>query len=195
MNRTRINAAIDAVSFVAFLFLVTTGILLHFLLPPGSGHRATAWTLDRHDWGEIHFWVALTLFASLGAHVALHWRWIVCVLKGRQAEGSGKRLALGTLGLIALIALAATPLLAPLDQADADGWRGGPAEHEQERIRGSMTLGELEERTGVSGDVVVRELGLPSGVSRDRPLGQLAEQFGFTLTDVRRVVSLHAPRH
>ncbi|HQR38099.1 MAG TPA: DUF4405 domain-containing protein [Blastocatellia bacterium] len=193
MNRTKINLAIDAVSFVAFLFLVTTGVLLHFLLPPGSGHWTTVWTLDRHEWGEIHFWIALTLFASLGAHVALHWKWIVCVLKGRQAEGSGTRLALGTLGLTALIALAATPLLAPLDQGDAGAGRGRAAEHDQERIPGSMTLGQVEARTGVSDDVLVRELGLPPDVSRERPLGQLAQQYGFTMTDVRRVVDRHAP--
>lgn len=192
MNRTKLNFAVDAVAFTAFLFLATTGILLRFLLPPGSGNRMTAWTLDRHEWGEIHFWVALTLFSCLCVHIALHWKWIVCALEGRQKEGSGTRLALGALGLTALLAVAATPLLAPVEQTDAGTGRGLQSEHEQQGIRGSMSLGQLEERTGVSGEVLLRELGIPLDVSRERTLGQLAQQYGFTLTDVRRVIDQHA---
>ena len=51
MNRTWVNFVIDTVAFVAFVLLTTTGVLMRYLLPPGSGHYTTIWGLDRHEWG------------------------------------------------------------------------------------------------------------------------------------------------
>jgi hypothetical protein len=43
---------VDAVAFVAFVFLTTTGIPARYVLPPGSGLWATLWGLDRHERGD-----------------------------------------------------------------------------------------------------------------------------------------------
>ena len=51
MNRTTLNLIIDVVAFVGFVVLTTTGILLHFVLIPGSGKHSTIWNLNRHEWG------------------------------------------------------------------------------------------------------------------------------------------------
>ncbi|MCZ6719320.1 MAG: hypothetical protein O6944_09250 [Gammaproteobacteria bacterium] len=40
MNRSTIIEIIDVLAFVGFLFLASTGILLHYILPPGSGRWA-----------------------------------------------------------------------------------------------------------------------------------------------------------
>src|SRR4051794_18528135 len=58
MNRTTLNFVVDTAAFVGFVLLTTTGVLMHYLLPPGSGHRTTIWGLDRHDWGQVHFWIS-----------------------------------------------------------------------------------------------------------------------------------------
>ena len=39
MKRTHVNGLIDALAFVAFLFLLSTGMVLLYQLPPGSGGR------------------------------------------------------------------------------------------------------------------------------------------------------------
>ncbi len=121
MKRTTVNFFIDATAFVGFCFLTTSGILMYYILPPGSGRRQSIWGLDRHDWGSFHYWTALLLFAVLAAHLALHWRWILSVARGRKKESSGLRLALGALGLIAVIALAIAPLISPVEQGSSGG--------------------------------------------------------------------------
>ena len=43
MNRTTLNFVVDTAAFVGFVLLTTTGVLMHYLLPPGSGHHTTIW--------------------------------------------------------------------------------------------------------------------------------------------------------
>jgi hypothetical protein len=106
MKRSLLNFWVDTVAFVMFVFMVATGVIMEFLLPAGSGHATTIWSIDRHGWGAVHFWMSVVFLAALALHVYLHWRWIVAVLRGRPREGSGVRLGLGVLGLAALLALA-----------------------------------------------------------------------------------------
>jgi hypothetical protein len=116
MHRPTLNFLIDAAAFVAFAFLTTTGVLTRYVLPPGSGRYATLWGLNRHGWGDLHFWVAVVLLGVLALHLVLHWRWILCIVRGQRSEGSGARVALGLIGLIGLLGLAAAPLLAPVER-------------------------------------------------------------------------------
>ena len=82
MRRNTLNFIIDTVLFLAMLGLVTTGLLLKSVLPPGSGHRGQVlWNLGRHDCGDVHFWLAVTIFLLLVAHVALHWHWVCTVVR------------------------------------------------------------------------------------------------------------------
>jgi hypothetical protein len=57
IKRSTINFIIDAVGFVGFVFLTTTGVLVRYVLPPGSGRRAVLWGMNRHEWGDLHFWI------------------------------------------------------------------------------------------------------------------------------------------
>lgn len=77
MRRHRINYIVDGVFFLLFIVLGLTGILLEYVLPPGSGQgRSRVWGLTRHDWGDVHFWVAVAAGAALLIHLALHWAWV-----------------------------------------------------------------------------------------------------------------------
>ena len=51
--------------YLGFSFLLGTGLLLVFRLPPGSrgGHGLTMLGLSRHEWGDLHYWVALGMVA------------------------------------------------------------------------------------------------------------------------------------
>lgn len=191
MKRTHLNFAIDCLGFAGFVLLTATGVLMRYVLPPGSGHWTTVWTLDRHEWGSIHFWIAVVFLAVLAAHLFLHWRWIVALMTGRPREGSGARLALGAVGLAALLALAVAPFLSPVTRTTgasrAPDSRASTPEP-TEAIRGFMTLAEIQEATRVPADYIIEELGLPHGVAHDERLGRLKAKYGFQIDDVRRIV-------
>ncbi len=194
MNRSTANAIVDAVAFAAFALLAATGVLIKYVLPPGSGHFSTLWGMDRHGWGQVHSWIAVVLMGALALHLLLHWRWIVCVVKGRPREGSGFRVALAVVGVLALAGLAAAPFFAEVEHAGQPPHKMRSAEQPTtpaEEIDGSMTLGEVERRMGVPAAVILSELGLPSDLPTDERLGKLRKQYGFEIHAVREIVEKH----
>ncbi len=238
MNRPRLNFLIDAVAFGAFVFLTTTGVLSRYVLPPGSGRYATLWGLDRHGWGNVHFWVAVLLLGTLALHIVLHWRWVVTMVRGQRSEAPGIRVALGVVGLLGLLGIAAAPLLAPVErtgeprqstrlslpvgpahpsqqspeaalaghapltqkegeaaQAPQDGRPKQHLEPEAEgvqSIRGSMTLRQVAESTGVPLEYLVTHLGLPRSVDPDERIGLIRKVYDISPDDVRRVAKAYA---
>lgn len=194
MRKSSANFLVDAVAFAAFVFLTATGVLVRYVLPPGSGHFSRLWGMDRHEWGQIHFWIAVVLMGALALHLFLHWRWVVCMVKGRPREGSGVRVALAIVGALALAGLAVAPFLGQVELTGEPPHRIRSGEHPTSsayQIDGSMTLREVQQRTGVSSEVVLRELGLPLDVSTDERLGRLRRRYGFEMHDVREVVQKH----
>lgn len=128
MKRSNLILVIDALAFISFLFLTSTGILLHYLLPPGSGKWSDIWDLNRHEWGEIHFWISVVFFSVLSLHLILHWRVIVNLIKGRHTKEPKFRLALGLVGLIVVILLSVAPLVSPTNEIEKNSgypYRGG----------------------------------------------------------------------
>jgi hypothetical protein len=117
MNRSTFNFWIDLASFVVLFALVLTGLLIYYVLPPcgncdGAGCADTGalslWGLGRHDYGRIHFHLALAAVALVVLHLSLHWRWVCgtcCSLFGLKAVSSDRRGIYGALLLMLLIAL------------------------------------------------------------------------------------------
>jgi mono/diheme cytochrome c family protein len=60
--------------------MIATGYILHFPLPRGTNKSLSLWSLSRHEWGTVHFWISLALLAVLLTHLALHWQWVVTVV-------------------------------------------------------------------------------------------------------------------
>ena len=96
----------DVVLFSQMLALLVTGVILKYGLPPGSG-RGHGWGrhhggprellgLRRHEWGDVHFWIAVSLVAVLLLHLALHWGWIrhrlrcLAPSRGRPSDSTGR---------------------------------------------------------------------------------------------------------
>lgn len=123
MKRTTGNFLVDAVAFVAFVLLTATGLVERYLLPPGTGHFRALWGMNRHQWGQIHFWIAVTLMAVLALHILLHWKWIVAVVCGRRPETPGWRVLLGAVGLVGLLGLCVTPFLSVTEPTGTPGRR------------------------------------------------------------------------
>ena len=117
MKRNTFNFWIDLASFLVFLVLILTGLLIYYVLPPcgncdGSGcaepTAPTLWRLGRHDFGRIHFYLALAAVALVVLHVCLHWCWVCttcCNLFGLRAVSADRRNAYGAMLFLLLIAL------------------------------------------------------------------------------------------
>ena len=196
MKRANLNFIIDVVAFVGFVVLATTGVLMRYILPPGSGHSSTIWGLDRHEWGGVHFWISVAFFSSLAIHLVLHWGWIVNVVTGRPREGSGCRAGLGVVGLAAVVALAISSLLTPAQRDSSTKGASFLSSHEYEvmSVRGSMTLKEIEEATGVPATYIIESLKLPESISAEEQLGPLKRKYGFEIDDVREIVKEYKNR-
>ncbi|MEN6558562.1 MAG: DUF4405 domain-containing protein [Thermoguttaceae bacterium] len=216
MNKATFVAWVDAVAFVAISLLAATGTLIKLVLPPGSGHFSAVWGMDRHQWGDVHFCLALVLVATVAVHLFLHWRWVVATVRGRSEVGSTRRIGLAVVGLLILVGLAASPFLAAVETTGDAPHRGRAArwdepmdspplgvgqttdrrdEHHVDggapQIDGTMSLREVERRTGVSAAVVLKELGLPADAPVDERLGRLRKQYGFDMHALREVVEKH----
>ena len=61
MKRSTLHFAIDVVTFLVMLAMIATGLLVRFVLSPGSGQRRALWKYARHNWGAVHFWLAVAL--------------------------------------------------------------------------------------------------------------------------------------
>lgn len=216
MSRTAVNALVDALAYAGFVLLGTTGLMLRYQMPPGSGglHGSgsgagagarpvtVVWGLSRHEWGSIHYWIALLLMGVLAVHLLLHWKWIGCALRGKpHADVSGGRFALGIAGLVLIVPLAAAPLMTPaqtaprkqLLQPPLDGNQGeDSAVNDQgasdEPIRGSMTLQDVSRRSGLSVAEILQRLELPPDTPPAEQVGRLLREHGLEMTDLRRIV-------
>ncbi|MHC4175006.1 MAG: DUF4405 domain-containing protein [Planctomycetota bacterium] len=92
MKRGTLNFIIELVSFVNLLCLAVTGFIMSYILPPGSGGRGRMfregrggqvgeqirdlWSITRHEWGDIHFYLAVLFVILMLVHIILHWTWI-----------------------------------------------------------------------------------------------------------------------
>ncbi|MHC4128669.1 MAG: DUF4405 domain-containing protein [Planctomycetota bacterium] len=91
MRKNTLNFLIDLATLLAILSMIGTGLILKYSLPPGSGGRGLVlWGLGRHDWGDVHFWIAVSLGALLVAHIVLHWPWVVGTIR-RLTNRTGTR--------------------------------------------------------------------------------------------------------
>lgn len=218
MKRSTLNYIVDIATLLLILAMVCTGLILAYVLPPGSGGRgggaaSVLWNWSRHDWGDLHFWIAVGLAAILVLHVALHWSWVCGItrhLLGRTHNSlnpsrwkqnlSGIAFLASLiilLGGFTLIARASVEQREPLGERQRKGQMASRVEgHEPSaagkssqrllQVRGSMTLDELADESGVPLQTLQARLNLPDNVSTDEQLGRLRRQYGFTMSDARR---------
>ena len=187
-----LNIWVDSLAYIGFVLLSTTGVLMYYILPPGSGHHKTIWGWDRHTWGDIHFWTAVVFFAALALHLVLHWNWIIAVLKGKPKEtGSRWRFLLGSVGLLSVLLIGIIPVLSPIQENTSDRHNGHAFEEsvthrtESKQVRGSTTLEEASEMSGVPVSAILRFLDLPSETDPQTRLGVLKAKYGFEMHRLR----------
>ncbi|MEW6199831.1 MAG: DUF4405 domain-containing protein [Planctomycetota bacterium] len=208
---------IDVLTALVMLAMIVSGLVVRYVLPTGSGGRGggrglVLWGLDRHDWGDVHFWLAVAVGALLVLHVALHWRWACATV--RQMLRRGERAQLTSLAMLNLYGvgfLAAVVLLIGgfllvahnnVQAVAGEGGQVGRVAYSEERaeahpggesdVRGSMTLQEVANAADLGVDQLKELLGLPVHVRGDERLGRLKRAYGVEVTDVRRALSDYA---
>jgi len=96
------NFILDLASFLNLLGLTITGLIMKYILPPGtsgmgrtlrggSGRGVQAqelWSMTRHEWGSIHFYLAMAFVVLMIIHIILHWTWIKCYVKSVVSRGT-----------------------------------------------------------------------------------------------------------
>ena len=73
-------------------------------------------------------------------------------------------------------------------QGQGRGQKQGQGLRRQE-INGRLSLADIERQTGVSADAIIKKLNLPAGTSKDERLGRLRRRHGFSIQQLRDVVS------
>lgn len=116
MSRGALNLLIDLLAAACLLTMVATGYVLRFPLPPGTNRTHLLWGLTRHEWGAVHSWASLGLLVVLMVHLALHWDWLVTMIRRRfpwfQSSGASGGRHAGLKTMAALVILAASFALA-----------------------------------------------------------------------------------
>lgn len=88
MSKLGKNIIVDLLSYIGFVLLIGTGLVLRYVLPHGSGRLVgrgsgqahgeklvtTLWGMTGEQWGHVHFWVAVAVLVALALHLILHWK-------------------------------------------------------------------------------------------------------------------------
>ena len=97
MKRSDLNFSVDLMSFMVLSGLAFTGAIMKYVLPPGTGgrwrltygggeHIKTFLAMGRHDWGDIHFWLAVSFVVLMLIHIVLHFGWVKNYCKNSARE-------------------------------------------------------------------------------------------------------------
>ncbi|MDD5750443.1 MAG: DUF4405 domain-containing protein [Candidatus Pacebacteria bacterium] len=77
MLKARINAFVNVLSFVFFLAVLISGVVLWLFLPGSRGIGQSVFLgLERHAWRSLHDWTGLVFAFLMAAHLILHGYWI-----------------------------------------------------------------------------------------------------------------------
>ncbi len=61
----------------------TSGMGRHLHDGTGREHIKDLLTLDRHEWGTIHFYIAACFVSLIIIHIFLHWPWVKNYIKSK----------------------------------------------------------------------------------------------------------------
>jgi hypothetical protein len=132
MEKQKLNFVIDALMFLCLMALAGLGFLMKYALLPGRqawakyGRNVDLTWLgwDRHDWGEIHLYLAFTLLGLLTIHLILHWQMILGLYARLLPDPqTRRRLAWGVLVFTVLVLL--LPFLITPDVGERGRGGGG----------------------------------------------------------------------
>jgi len=123
--KPKLNLVIDTLMFLVLMSVAGLGFLMKFVLLPGykineiygTNTELFFWGLDRHQWGAIHLYLALTMVFLLIFHLIFHWSSIVSIFK-RMIPGKTMRWIITLIVTILGISLVLVPFLVKPEVAE-----------------------------------------------------------------------------
>ncbi|MFZ5447380.1 MAG: DUF4405 domain-containing protein [Thermodesulfobacteriota bacterium] len=131
MDKPKLNFVIDVMMFLCLMAMAGLGFLMKYILPP----RRDVWAKygrnlefswlgwDRHDWGDIHLYLAFALLILLVIHIILHWQQILGLFQ-RLIPNAGVRIKIAVVFLVLSLLLIYFPFLITPDMQERGGGRG-----------------------------------------------------------------------
>ena len=86
MSKAKLNYLIDVIIGLSFIVAALSGIVLFFAPSGYQGGRNTYYLqpvlfLNTHTWSTLHTWGSMAMIAGVGAHLVLHWNWMICMTR------------------------------------------------------------------------------------------------------------------
>jgi hypothetical protein len=102
-KQTQKNWGIDAALFVSAVIAALSGIYFLYLPTGGyQGGRNPYYNLQilfsRSTWDDLHTWGGVAMIAAAVVHLAIHWPWVLNMLRHTWSGLSGKRSGLNNRG-------------------------------------------------------------------------------------------------
>jgi len=146
MDKPKLNFIINAMMFLCLMAMAGLGFLMKYILPPGRDVIARygrnlylSWLgWDRHDWGDIHLYLAFTLLALLALHLILHWHQILGLFH-RVVPDPRRRYRIALIFLLLSLLLIYFPFLITPDMQERGGGRGRGGGGHRSQVVGSET--------------------------------------------------------
>jgi hypothetical protein len=153
MNKSKLNFIIDATMFLCLMGMVGLGFMMKYTMPPGERLREVSGTnpymtwlgWDRHDWGDIHFYLAIAFLTLLVFHTILHWKQIVGLFQ-RLIPDPKLRFRIALIFLLVSLLLVYFPfMITPETQPRGRGLGGGGGRHRSQLVvPGSQVVAKVQ---------------------------------------------------
>ncbi len=95
--KSNVLRVVNLLLYVGGCFLVGSGLLLGWRLPPGSrgGQGLTMLGMSRHEWGDWHLYVAYAVIVLTIVHLVLNRAWLQKIAASRKYFRLAAGLGLG----------------------------------------------------------------------------------------------------
>jgi len=152
--------------------------------------------MDRHEWGDIHFYLSLAFLTTMLLHVVLHWAWVQSTFRKYTVNRS---LAVLSFVLVLSIGLLILPFVVPIDRSGSTGEGHGSLINNDTHspgggrqgsfhIRGSITLAEIEAGTGIPASDILKAMNLPDDFPRDGRIGRMLRDYNKDMEELRSTI-------
>ena len=204
-SKIKSNIIIDCILYLNLLTISFTGLLLKFVLIPGSeenqlyGKNVDLYflNLNRHAWGNIHFILSLCFIGLTLFHLILHWKQIKSLIsKLLNSTPTSKLFAFVFLALT-ILAIGAVAVIKPEIREHSPKYLNQTGKTQttinQEysnlniEIWGSMSLKQVANKYQIPLSVFEKELSIPIS-SKDEKIGVLKRRYGFSMQDLKTLI-------
>jgi len=118
LNKAKLNFVIDALMFLCMMLMLGIGFAVKYILPPGrerwaeygGGVDLFLFDMERHQWGNIHYYLGLVLLGLLLLHIVLHWGTVLGLYR-RLIGSRNWRIAIVSLFVVVNTCFVVTPFL------------------------------------------------------------------------------------